>query len=63
MITGFDTITIGVSDPSAAIADYETLFGQDAIRDADHRGAAEFTIKSHTANVPTLVIGALSPRD
>ncbi len=44
MITGFDTITIGVSDPSAAISDYETLFGQDAIRNADHSGVAEFTL-------------------
>lgn len=46
MITGFDTITIGVSDPSAAISDYETLFGQDAIRDADHSGVAEFTLSN-----------------
>lgn len=44
MITGFDSITIGVSDPSAAISDYEILLGQDAIHDADHSGGAEFAL-------------------
>ena len=42
MITGFHSITIGVSDLTAAISDYKTLFGLDA--DASDSGAAEFTL-------------------